>query len=50
MFGAVYAAIERGKTPETHNYPTFDDGLEQVLVGEAIAESARVGQWISVHR
>jgi predicted dehydrogenase len=50
MFRAVYAAIEHGKTPETQNYPTFDDGLEQVLVGEAIAESARVGQWVSVQR
>jgi len=50
MFGTVYAAIQRGKTPETQNYPTFDDGLEQVLIGEAIAESARVGQWISVQR
>ena len=47
---AVYAAIATGKSPETPDYPTFDDGLEQVLVGEAIAESARVGQWISVHR
>ena len=50
MFRAVYAAIEGGKTPERQDYPTFNDGLEQVLVGEAIAESARVGQWISVQR
>ena len=50
MFRAVYAAIADGKAPETQDYPTFDDGLEQVLVGEAIAESARVGQWVSVRR
>jgi predicted dehydrogenase len=50
LFRAVYAAIESGKAAETHDYPTFDDGLEQVLVGEAIAESARVGQWVPVRR
>ncbi len=50
LFRAVYAAVADGKPPETPGYPTFDDGLEQVLVGEAIAESARVGQWVSVQR
>ena len=50
LFRAVYEVIERGKAPETQDYPTFDDGLEQVLVGEAIAESARIGRWVSVQR
>ncbi len=47
---AVYTAIGPGKVPEAPDYPTFDDGLEQVLVGEAIAESARLGQWATVER
>lgn len=42
LFRAVYAAIVSGSGA---GYPTFDDGLEQVLVGEAIAASARLGQW-----
>lgn len=50
MFIAVYTAIADGKPAEPQTYPTFDDGLEQVLVGEAIAESARSGQWVSVRR
>lgn len=50
LFRAVYAAITAGKAPETPDYPTFLDGLEQVLVGEAIAESARLGQWVGVAR
>jgi predicted dehydrogenase len=50
LFRAVYASVESGRAAETHDYPTFDDGLEQVLVGEAIAESARVGQWVPVRR
>lgn len=45
---AVYSAIAAGKSPEPVDFPTFDDGLTQVLVGEAIAESARLGQWVSV--
>ena len=50
MFRAVYAAVAKGKAPEKQDYPTFEDGLEQALVGEAIAESARLGQWVSVRR
>jgi predicted dehydrogenase len=50
MFRAVYAAIADGKTVGSQDYPTFDDGLEQVLVGEAIAASARLGRWVAVQR
>ena len=49
MFGAVYAANERRKTRETQNYPTFETDSSS-LVGEAIAASARVGQWVSVQQ
>lgn len=47
LFRSVYTAITSGGGVD---YPTFDDGLEQVLVGEAIATSARLGQWVSVER
>lgn len=50
LFRAVYAAIGTGSAPEKPDYPTFGDGLEQALVAEAIAESARLGQWVSVQR
>ena len=50
LFRAVYSAIESGETSVPQEFPTFADGLEQALVGEAIAESARLGQWISVQR
>jgi predicted dehydrogenase len=50
LFRAVYTAVENGKTPAAPNYPMFADGLEQALVGEAIAESARLGQWVPVQR
>lgn len=47
LFRAVYTAIAAGHGPA---YPTFDHGLEQVLVGEAIATSARLGRWVTVQR
>ena len=50
MFRAVYTAIAAGIAPEKADYPTFDDGLEQVLIGDAIAESARLGRWVAVQR
>jgi predicted dehydrogenase len=46
----VYTAIASGGAPEKPDYPTFDDGLEQVLIGDAIAESARLGRWVAVQR
>jgi predicted dehydrogenase len=50
MFRAVYAAVDAGHVPAEPDYPTFADGLEQVLIGDAIAESARLGRWVSVQR
>lgn len=50
LFRAIYADIEAGKPAETPDYATFDDGFEQIVVGEAIAESARLGVWVPVQR
>lgn len=50
LFGAVYADIEAGKPAERPDYPKFDDGFEQIIVGEAIAESTRLGAWVPVLR
>jgi predicted dehydrogenase len=50
LFRAVYSDVAEGNSSAAADYPTFDDGLEQVLVGEAIAESARLERWVSVQR
>jgi predicted dehydrogenase len=47
LFRAVYATVA-GQAPA--GYPTFADGLEQALVSDAIAESARLGRWVAVQR
>jgi predicted dehydrogenase len=55
LFRAVYAATAAsvagsGNVAAAPNFPTFDDGLQQMLVGDAIAESARLGRWVPVQR
>ena len=49
-FRAVYADVVAGG-PSTHpTYPTFADGHDEMLVNDAIAESARLGRWVEVVR
>lgn len=50
LFRAVYTDIETGRPAERPDYPTFNDGFEQIIVGEAIADSARLGVWVPVQR
>ena len=50
LYQAVYQAIEAGAPPAAPTYPTFADGHEELLLGEAIARSAREGRWIEIER
>ena len=48
LYRAVYADVLAG-APSVHpGYPTFADGHDQMLVADAIAESARESRWASV--
>ncbi len=49
-FRAVYAEVAAGRPAERPSYPTFADGHDEMLVGDAIAESARLGRWVEVDR
>ena len=49
-FRAVYADVLAG-APSVHpTYPTFADGHDEMLVDDAIAQSAREGRWVEVDR
>jgi predicted dehydrogenase len=49
-FRAVYAdVVAAGRSPNP-GYPTFADGHDEMLVGDAIARSAREGRWAEVDR
>ena len=50
LYRAVYGAVAAGGPPARPDYPTFADGHEAALVGEAIARSAEEGRWASVER
>ncbi len=45
-FRAIYADVVAGASSARPGYPTFADGHDEMLVGDAIAESARTGRWV----
>ena len=47
-FRAVYADVIAGHPAERPLYATFADGHYQMLLGEAVAESSRLGRWVDV--
>ena len=49
-FRAVYADVIAGARSSRPGYPTFADGHDEMLVGDAIARSAHEGQWVTVDR
>ena len=50
QFRAVYADVVAGASSSRPGYPTFADGHDEMLVGEAIARSAREGRWVKIDR
>ena len=49
-FRAIYAHVAAGGPAADPSYPTFADGHDEMLVNDAIAESARTGRWVDVVR
>ncbi len=50
LFLAIYEDVAAGRPAASPRYPTFADGHDEMLVGDAIAESARAGAWVDVVR
>jgi predicted dehydrogenase len=48
LFKEVYAAIRQGKQPKIPSFPTFEDGLRELKLNEAILESAKQECWVTV--
>jgi predicted dehydrogenase len=48
MFRTVYADIGEGAMSPDPIYATFSDGHDEMLVGDAIAQSSRSGEWTDV--
>ena len=50
LFRAVYAEVGDGGPSDRPAYPTFADGHDEMLVGDAVAASSREGRWVAVDR
>lgn len=50
LYQAVYSYIRRRDESLDPDFPTFVDGHEQMLIGEAVLESAESGEWVAVQR
>ena len=50
LFRAIYADVAAGRPAARPPYATFADGHDEMLVNDAIAESARLGRWVDVAR
>jgi predicted dehydrogenase len=50
LFRAIYADIAAGRPSPDPPYATFAAGHDEMLVNDAIAESARFGRWVDVDR
>ncbi|MDQ3395267.1 MAG: Gfo/Idh/MocA family oxidoreductase [Bacteroidota bacterium] len=48
LFKEVYKAIREGKQPEKPLYPSFPDGLRELILAEKIIESNRKQTWVQV--
>ncbi len=50
LFAAIYADVASGGPAAEPAYPTFRDGHESMVVGEAVGRSAREERWTTVER
>ncbi|WP_144604021.1 Gfo/Idh/MocA family protein [Algoriphagus algorifonticola] len=48
MFKEVYAAVRTGKQPDNPSFPTFADGLRELIIGERIIESNKKQAWVKI--
>ncbi|SFN90933.1 Predicted dehydrogenase [Algoriphagus ornithinivorans] len=48
MFKEVYAAVRTGKQPDSPSFPTFADGLRELIIGERIIESNKKQAWVKI--
>ncbi len=50
LFNAIYTDVMAGAPAARPAYATFADGHDEMLVGDAVAISAREGRWVDVVR
>ena len=48
LFRNVYRAVAAGKAPDEPAYATFADGHYEMLICDAVLQSAREGRWVDI--
>jgi predicted dehydrogenase len=48
MFKEIYQAIRTGQQPENPLFPTFADGLRELVLCDRILESSKNERWVKV--
>jgi predicted dehydrogenase len=48
LYRAVYRAVAAGRPPDEPDYPTFADGHDEAVIGDAIARSHAEQRWVTV--
>jgi predicted dehydrogenase len=48
LYRAVYGAVAAGGPPDEADYPTFADGHDEAVIGDAIARSHAEQRWVTV--
>jgi predicted dehydrogenase len=48
LYRAVYGAVAAGGPPDEPDYPTFADGHDEAVIGDAIARSHAEQRWVTV--
>lgn len=48
LFKEIYDAISKGAQPEKPSYPTFEDGLRELILCERIIESHKNEKWVTI--
>jgi predicted dehydrogenase len=50
LYREVYGAVAAGGPPAQPDYPTFADGHEEAMIGDAIARSHAEQRWVTVNQ
>ncbi len=50
LYQAVYSYIRRRDEGLEPDFPTFADGHEEMLIGDAVLKSAETGEWVAIER
>lgn len=48
LFREIYQAVRAGAPPATPTYPTFEDGLRELILCDKIVESHRTQAWVKI--